>query len=128
MSNIFAVLLNGIAQLEYDRDKPLTEYQVAYLDSMDEKMDSGINIDNTEIKSPDLNQKVQFVAANLLNAMNSNNAGMSSALCSYIATRLPDLKQIKIMDVDGEVTIDLVFDEDYGKQAFVSFTSNTPPA
>ena len=44
MKTIFAVLLNGIAQIEYDRNKPLPDYQAAYLDKMDKKMDAGILI------------------------------------------------------------------------------------
>lgn len=122
MSNIMAVLLNGIAQLEYDRNRPLNDYQETYLASMDEKMDKeGIEMDGTIIENPDNNQKIQFVAANLLSAMKADNEAMTSALCSYIATRMPDLKQIKITDQDNEITIDLVFDEDYRKQTSVSF-------
>jgi hypothetical protein len=117
-----AVLLNGIAQLEYDRTKPLSDYQQTYLNSMDEKMDSeGIEIDGEKIENPDMNQKIQFITANLLSAMQSDNEGLTSALCTYIATRLPDLRQIKIDDKEGDVTIDLVFDEDYKGQAQVSF-------
>jgi hypothetical protein len=88
---------------------------------MDKKMDEGISIDGAQIENPDINQKIQFVAANLLEAMKTSDEGMSSALCTYIATRLPDLKQIKIIDNDGEVTIDLVFDEGYSKQTAVQF-------
>ena len=69
MSNIMAVLINEIAQLEYDRDKPLTDYQLTYLDEMDKKMDNGINIDGEIIASPELNQKIQFITANMINAI-----------------------------------------------------------
>ena len=124
MSEVLAVLLNGIAQLEYDRNKPLSDYQQAYLDSMDSKMDAGISIDGQLIEKPDINQRVQFVTANLLNAMKSGEEGMTSALCSYIATRLPDLKQVKIHDTDDGVTIDMVFDEEYSKQTAVQFTQH----
>ena len=34
MSNIMAVLLDGIAQLEYDRDRPLPVHQAAYLEKI----------------------------------------------------------------------------------------------
>lgn len=122
MSQFLAVLLNDVAQLEYDRNVALTDYQAAYLESMDLQMDKGIEIDGESIENPELNQKVQFVSANLLNAMRSDNEGLTSALCSYLASRLPDLKQIKINDDAEGVCIDLVFDEDYGKQAFVSFS------
>ncbi|MCW8922184.1 MAG: hypothetical protein OQK69_00945 [Gammaproteobacteria bacterium] len=124
MSNIMAVLINGIAQLEYDRNKPLTDYQLTYLDKMDKKMDAGINIDGEIIESPELNQRVQFVVANMLSAMNSDNEGATSALCSYLATRLPDLKQIKIEELEEGVSIDMVFDEEYKGQVSVGFVKH----
>lgn len=124
MSNIMAVLINGIAQLEYDRDMELTDYQLTYLGKMDEKMDEGIEIDGELIELPELNQKVQFVTANLLSAIKADNEGMTSALCTYLATRLPDLKQIKVVDEGEEMTINMVFDEDYKGQTAVSFTKH----
>ena len=121
MSNIMAVLINGIAQLEYDRNKALTDYQLTYLDKMDKKMDAGIDIDGEMIKSPELNQRVQFVVANMLSAMKSDNEGVTSSLCTYLATRLPDLKQIKIDEQEEGVSIDMVFDEEYKGQVSVGF-------
>ena len=114
-----AVLINGIAQLEYDRNKALTDYQLTYLDKMDKKMDAGISIDGEIIESPELNQKVQFVVANMLSAMKSDNEGVTSSLCTYLATRLPDLKQIKINEEADSMSIDMVFDEAYKGQASV---------
>lgn len=121
MNTIFAVLLNGIAQIEYDRNKPLPSYQAAYLDEMDKKMDAGILIDNTTIDDPDLNQRAQFVAANLHATMKSNNEEMTAALCTWLANRLPDLLQLRFEEDGDQVTIDLVFDQEYKKQTAVSF-------
>ena len=124
MGNIMAVLINGIAQLEYDRNKALTDYQLTYLDKMDEKMDAGINIDGVSIESPELNQRIQFITANMLSAIKSDNEGMTSALCTYLAMRLPDLKQIKVTEEGDDVSIDMVFDEDYEGQTSVSFSKH----
>ena len=99
-----AVLLNGIAQLEFDRNKPLPEHQALYLE---------IN--------PDINQRAQFVAANLVHAIKSDEEAKAASLCTYLAIRLPELKQVKINDTHEEVTIDLVFDEDYKNQVAVQF-------
>jgi hypothetical protein len=122
MSSLFAVLLNGIAQLEYDRNKPLPDYQGAYLEKMDQKMaDEGITLGDTTVENPDLGQRAQFVAANLAHAIKSNNEQMAAAMTSWLATRLPDLKQVKLDDRDGEMAIDLVFDEDYVQQIGVPF-------
>ena len=66
MSELMAVLLNGIAQIEYHRRKGLPDHQGAYLDKMDRRMDEGI-------------------------------------------------------EADGEIAIELVFDEDYVRQFPVHF-------
>jgi len=121
-SNIMAVILDGIAQLEYDRNKPLPDHQALYLDKMDQKMDEGIQVGETSIANPDLNERAQFVAANLASAIINNDEAMSSALCSYLANRIPELKQVKLVNNNDEITIDLVFDEEYVKQVPVKFT------
>ena len=85
MSSLFAVLLNGIAQLEYDRNKPLSDFQGTYLEKMDQKMaDEGITIGDTTIENPDLGQRAQFVAANLAHAIKSNDEAMCAAMTSWI--------------------------------------------
>jgi len=121
MNNIMAVLLNGIAQLEYDRDKLLPEHQLAYLDRMDTKMDSGILIGKETISNPDLTQRTQFAAANLVHALQTADESMAAAMCSYLAIRLPELKQVRIEDNDGNVSIEFVYDEDYRRQVAVDF-------
>jgi hypothetical protein len=121
MSHIMAVLLNGLAELEYDREKPLPDYQAVYLDKMDTRMDAGIRIGEQSIVNPDRNQRAQFVAANLLHAIRSNDEPLAAALCSYLAVRLPELQQIRIEEDQREVSIELIFDEEYRKQVTVPF-------
>jgi hypothetical protein len=121
MSSILGVMLNGIAQLEYDRNKPLPDHQAAYLEKMDRKMAEGIVVDGEPVSSPDLDQCARFVAANLTHAIKSNDETKAAAMCTWLANRLPDLKQVKIDEADDSVSIDLVFDEDYKKQVAVEF-------
>jgi len=122
MSNIMAVLLNGIAQLEYDRDKLLPAHQLAYLDKMDSKMDTGIVIGSETVTNPKLEQRTQFAAANLLHALKTDDPSMAAAMCSYLAIRMPDLKQVLIEDNAGQVSIEFVFDEEYKRQVVVNFS------
>lgn len=122
MSNMMAVFLDGIAQLEYNRDQLLPDHQAAYLDKMDSKMNEGIVVGSEKVKNPDLNQRAQFAAANLLHALNSDDESMAAAMCSYLAIRLPDLKQVRFEAQDGEVTIELIYDEEYRKQVAVDFS------
>ena len=121
MSNVMAVLLDGIAQLEYDREKLLPDHQAAYLDKMDKKMAQGITIGDEEIKDPDINQRAQFVVGNLVHALKTDNEQVAGAMCSYLALRMPDLKQVKITDHDGEVSIEFDYENEYSNQVAVDF-------
>lgn len=122
MSNMLAVILNGIAQLEYDRDSPLPLHQAAYLEKMDARMDAGIMADEQTVPRPDIDQRAQFVAANLAHALNTGDEAMAAAMCSYLATRLPELKQVRIEQHGDAVSIELDFEQDYRKQVAVDFT------
>jgi hypothetical protein len=119
MSDIMGVLLNGVAQLEYDRSRPLPDHQAVYLEKMDLKMDEGIQLGDDFIEHPDVNDRAQFIAANLLHAIKNDDEAMAAAHCSYLANKLPELKQIRFEEQNGEVSIELVFDEPYQKQVSV---------
>jgi len=116
-NNTLGVLLNGVAQLEYDRNKPLPPHQAAYLQKMDRKMHAeGIDLGGEHIRAPSPEQCAQFVAANLASAITHDDEAVAAAMCSWLANRLPELKQVKIEAQGEECTINLVFDEDYRKQ------------
>ena len=121
MSKVLAVLLDGIAQLEYHRDKPLPAHQDHYLQKMDDKMAQGIMIGDDLVQAPDINQCAQFVAANLAHAILSNQEDMTAALCTWLAIRLPELKQVKITKADDGLAIELDFDEEYRNQVVAQF-------
>ncbi len=120
---MMAILLNGVAQLEYDRSKPLSDFQNDYLDNMDRKMDSGIELGESVIDDPDVMERVKFVSGNLLHAMKADDEAMSAAFCSYIATRMPELDQVRITDINDEISIELVFDQEYRKQIAIPVAS-----
>ncbi len=122
MNNIMAVFLNGVAQLEYDRERLLPAHQAAYLDKMDTKMDAGILLGHETILEPDQNQRTRFAAANLAHALQARDEAVAAAMCSYLAIRLPELKQVHIKDDEGEISIEFIFDEPYRKQVAVEFT------
>lgn len=118
-----AVLLNGVAQVEYDRGKPLPDYQGAYLDKMDHKMETeGVDIDGQRVQAPALAQKAQFVAANLASAILANNEAQVAAMTTWLAVRLPELKQVKLREEEGGFAIELDFEEAYIKQHPVQIT------
>ena len=116
-----AILLNGIAQIEYDRHIPLDAKLSDYLDNMDTKMNRGVSIGEQQIPSPTSEQKAEFVTSNLYHAIKADNEPMASAMTSYLAVRIADLKQVKFDDVNGSVSIELVYDEVYENQVGVLF-------
>ncbi len=118
-----AVLLDGIAQMEYDRDRALAQDHAQYLESMDSKMAGGITLGDKMIANPDINQCAQFVAQNLAHALKNDKGTMAMALTSWLATHLPELKQVKMVQAEVGLNIELVFDEEYSNQVAVSFDS-----
>jgi hypothetical protein len=125
MSDSMVVLVNGEALFEYDRTKPLPENQRQYLDRMDKQMDDGVTLGNEAIANPDQHQRAQFVAFTLITAIQQDNEAVIAAMNSYLAVRLPDLKQVKA-DTDensGKVMFDLIFDQEHKNQVKVSFNA-----
>lgn len=121
MSDILAVVINDVVHLEYDRRKPLPDAQRQFLEKMDQELKTQIVMGDKVITDPDLQERAQFVAINLVNAINTSNEGLAAAMCTYLAQRIPDLKQVKVTEQNGQVVIDLVFDQDYVRQVNVDF-------
>lgn len=117
---MLTVIFNDNPELEYDHDKPLPDHQALYLDRMDEKMDEGIVIGDEKIINPDLNQRVQFVAANLAHAIRNNDEPAMASLCSYIANRMPTLLQLRIKEHEDSLEIDFNFDKPYTAEVLVA--------
>lgn len=123
---MLVVLLDGNPELEFDRRKPLPAHQALYLDKMDEKMDDGIDVAGEFIANPDSGPRAQFVAAQLATALKAGNEQMAAAMCSYLAARQTDLKQVKISTEDGGLSIDLDYENDYVKAQPVLFHPRKP--
>jgi hypothetical protein len=122
-SKLMAVFLNGVAQIEFDRSRELSDFQNEYLANMDAKMDHGIVLGETTLQNPDVMERVKFVAGNLLHAIKGNDEASAAAFSSYIGTRLPDLKQVRMTDINDEVSIELVFDQEYRRPISIPVTT-----
>ena len=126
MANLMAVIIDDVVQLEYDRKKPLPQQQLAFLDKMDAELSIEISIGGNRIKNPDIYQKAQFVAINLVGALKESNESLAAAMCAFLANRVPGLKQVKASSQGEQMTIDLVFDEEYVRQVNVEFSPGNP--
>ncbi|MBD3670417.1 MAG: hypothetical protein HUJ29_06555 [Gammaproteobacteria bacterium] len=122
MNEKLTVVLDGQAVVEYDRTKELPDQQLTYLDKMDEGLDKGITIGGETIDAPDIKQKSQFVALQLFQGLQTENDAIIAASCAYLATRLPDLKQVVGKSIEGHgVACDLVFDKPFVQEAQLQF-------
>jgi len=120
--SMMQVFVNGQSQIEYDRSKSLPEKQLEYLEKMDQEMSSGFELAGEEIADPDLLQRAQFVAGYLAQALLSENDAMIAASCAWLSLRLQDLKQVKIIHDEQQISIDLVFDENRVNQVKVDLS------
>ncbi len=120
--DLLTVSLNGSAILEYDRNKILSKKQGESLDLMNDKLDQGITLNNQFLANPTKEQRIEFVAANLVSAIMNEEDTLAAASCAYIATALPDLKQLKAIEQDGEIIIALDFIRPYQDETHLTFT------
>ena len=119
--SILVAVVNGDSEIEYDRSKPLAEQQISYLEKMDEKMDMGIPSGQGNVFAPDQEQKAQFVADQLMLAIKMDDEQLISASMAYLATRLPELRQVASKEKNGQQQITLVYDRDYSAPQEIKF-------
>ncbi len=122
---LLTVVINGEAVIEYDRRKPLAPRQQSFLERMDRDMDNGLGLNDQREASPDLLSRARFVANSLLQALAAKNDSVVAATCAYLAVRLPQLKQVRADQKDGQTQIDLVFDRPHVPAQTVQFVK--PP-
>ncbi len=121
MSETLVVVVDGVSQLEYARATPLAPAQRDYLDRLDRSMDAGIELGGQRIDAPNPLQRAQFVALQLLQAVQAGNEAVAAATCAYLANRIPDLKQVRASTRAGLLSFDLVFDKAFAKEVKVEF-------
>lgn len=122
MSNIVKLVVNEETVLQFDRDISIPENQKAFLMQMEIKMSGGFDLAGEFIKKPDLMQKAQFVALNMLDYINQENFNMAIGLFTYIVSSMPDLKQLEAVGSGNDYKIEFNFDEDLGQWQTVNFT------
>lgn len=115
MSEKVGFLLEGEEVLTYDRSQALPDAHREYIDKMDEHMNEGFTLSGDKVNKPDLQQKTQFVALNLVAALQKEDDQTAIMMFTYLVNRMPDLKQAKAKIKEGEsgkkIGIEFVFDE-----------------
>ena len=115
------VVLNANKVLEYFRDRPLSQSQLIDLETMDRKMNSGLQLGSRRINNPNPQDKATYVANLLVTALTNEEESKVAITCAYLATRFRDLKQIKADMHSGQLSIQLIFDEQYREAAPIKF-------
>ncbi|MEJ2360062.1 MAG: hypothetical protein P8Z75_01345 [Gammaproteobacteria bacterium] len=121
MDDKLIILFNGDPVIEYDRKVRLPGHQRQYLDKMDSDMDAGIDLAGENIAEPDSVQRAKFVAMHLAQALMDEHDAMIAAGCAYLASRLPELKQVKVVQQGEDFMLDLVFEQEPENQVMVNF-------
>lgn len=119
--SILAIVVNDQLTLQFDRDKPLLEQHQHYLDRLDAKFDQGIELQGEHLPNPDIEQRSKFMALSLMEGIMYQEDNKAAASMAWLATRLPDLKQlVAVIDKDG-TQFELIFDREYQPQVEVNF-------
>ena len=120
-TDVVVVQVNGTPLLEYDRNQALSAKQKASLSMLDGKLDEGILLNGEFITLPSEQERVEFMSAHLVSALLEDDEGIAAASCAYLVRVLPDLKQVRAQEKDGEISIELIFDREYQKESQMNF-------
>ena len=115
MSDKVGFLLEGQEVLTYDRSQVLPDKQREYLDIIDARMNEGFVLSDQKVENPNLQQKTQFVALNLVQALLKEDDNTAIIMFTYLVNRMPELKQAKAKTKTSEsgdqIGVEFVFDE-----------------
>lgn len=102
------VFINEQPVYEHDKTTELTDAQVEFLDRMDHDMGRGVKIHGELISEPNIQQRANFVAMNLIRALLQEDNAKIIASCTYLGNRLPKITEVHARDQDGRVSIELI--------------------
>ncbi len=115
------VIVNDQPLLHFDRNRPLSDKQAEYLDTLDRKFDAGIELQGEWLERPDLEQRARWMALALMEGILYQEDEKAAASLAWLATRLPDLKQVKAIVDENGAQFDLIFDREYQPHQVVHF-------
>lgn len=112
MGEKLLIELNGAPVITYDRSIRLPGHQRAFLEKMDADMAEGITLAGQKISEPNPIQCAQFVAIQLMKALQDDEEGLIAATCAYLANRYPEMRKVVATEQGDNVSLDLVFNGD----------------
>ncbi len=118
---MLAIVINDQLRLQYDRSKQLPEHQQQYLVNLDNKFSKGLELQGEKIDNPNIEQKARYMSLILMESILYKEDSKAAVCLAWLATRLPDLKQLKAIVDDQETQFELVFDREYQPHQVVDF-------
>jgi len=106
--NLLTVFVNNEPVFEYDKNTPLEDNKLAFMDDMERDMGRGIRMQGEMIDAPDNAQRARFVVLNMIKALQRDNQAIVQASCAYLANRMPGLIEVHANDGEGRIDIELV--------------------
>ncbi len=120
--NPLVLLVNDQLTLQYDRSQELPEHQREYLEKLDAKFDRGIELQGENLPNPDVGQRARYMALSLMEGIIYQEDAKAAVSMAWLATRLPDLKQVKAIVDEQGTHFDLIFDREYQPHTVVEFS------
>ena len=100
--------INNEFVFEFDKEHPIDDEQLSFLDKMDADMDRGIKIYGELITNPDIKQKATFITMNLIKALQQDNQAIITASCAYLVNRMPRISEVHAKDSENKIIIEFI--------------------
>lgn len=120
-STVLAIVVNDQLMLQYDRNKTLPAHQQEHLAKLDAKFDQGIELQGEKIDRPDAEQRAKYMALSLMEGIIYQEDARAAVSLAWLATRLPDLKQVQAVADEQGTRFELIFDHEYQPRQVVKF-------
>jgi hypothetical protein len=120
-SPVLHVIVNDQPMLQFDRGKPLSSKQAEYLDKLDARFDAGIELQGEWLEQPNPEQRARWMALALMEGLLYQEDEKAAASLAWLATRLPELKQIQAVVDEQGTRFELIFDREYQPRQVVQF-------
>ena len=119
--NILAIVVNDELMLQFDRSKTLPPHQLEHLRQLDSKFDEGIELQGEFLEMPDLQQRARYMSLSLMEGIMYQEDAKAAVSMAWLATRLPELKQVKARVDENGTQFELIFDREYQPHQVVNF-------
>ena len=105
----------------HNRSVALPDQQAKYLNNLDAKFERGIELHGEKLDNPSLEQRAQFMALSMMEGIMYQEDAKAAASLAWLATRMPELKQVVAHVTEQGTRFELVFDREYHPHQVVSF-------